>query len=190
MTMCITTSRNNFRAAFIPGVDCAAESFGAGQPGRECAAEAAAGPKATRTTNVRNAFVLTALLLLTAAAGDAAGFKLVVHNDVHMDTLAKKAVSDLFLKRTAKWESGQPVVPVDQIEHTPIREEFSRAVHGKPTAAVKSYWNQQIFSGREVPPVEKQSDADVLKFVRSTPGAIGYVSDGSPTDGVRVIRVE
>ena len=57
------------------------------------------------------------------------------------------------------------------------------------TAAVKSYWNQQIFSGRDVPPVEKKSDAEVLTFVRSTPGAIGYVSDAAAVDGVRVVTV-
>ena len=68
-------------------------------------------------------------------------------------------------------------------------EGFSKSIHGKTAAAVKSYWNQQIFSGREVPPVEKKSDAEVLSFVRSTPGAIGYVSDTASTDGVRVVTI-
>ncbi len=134
--------------------------------------------------------ILPAVVLLFTAAVQAAAFKVVVNNGIHIESMPKKAVSDLFLKRTTKWENGTNVVPVDQAEAAGVREDFSRAVHGKPTAAVKSYWNQQIFSGRDVPPVEKQGDAEVLKFVRSTAGAVGYVSESAATDGVRVVQVQ
>jgi ABC-type phosphate transport system substrate-binding protein len=132
-------------------------------------------------------FALTAIL---AAGAQAATFKVVVNNGVHVQTMPKKAVSDLFMKRMTKWEGGANVVPVDQTDQAAVRDDFSRTIHGKPTAAVKSYWNQQIFSGREVPPVEKPSDADVVAFVRSTAGAVGYVSETAATDGVRVIQVQ
>ncbi len=135
-------------------------------------------------------FILPALTLLIASAASAANFKIVVNNGVQIESMPKKAMSDLFMKRTTKWSNGVAVVPVDQAESATVRDDFSRAVHGKATAAVKSYWNQQIFSGREVPPVEKPSDADVVKFVRSTAGAVGYVSEGTPTDGVRVVQVQ
>jgi hypothetical protein len=46
-------------------------------------------------------------------------------------------------------------------------------------SAVESYWQQAIFSGRSVPPLEKASDAEVLAFVRANPGAVGYVSGGA-----------
>ena len=50
-------------------------------------------------------------------------------------------------------------------------------------SAVESYWQQQIFAGKEVPPAAKPSDEEVLAYVRSTPGAIGYVSAGASTTG-------
>jgi ABC-type phosphate transport system substrate-binding protein len=134
--------------------------------------------------------LLVVLATLSIAAGaSAAPFKIVAHNSVKIGSLSKKAASDLFLKKTSKWENGASVVPVDQVDSS-IRDAFSRAVHGKTAAAVKSYWNQQIFSGREVPPVEKRSDAEVLAFVRSTPGAVGYVSEEAVVDGVHVMSVE
>ena len=128
----------------------------------------------------------TALLTVTAHA---ASYKVIVNNSVSVSSLSKKAASDLFLKKTTKWESGAAVAPVDQLDSSNTREGFSKAVHGKTAAAVKSYWNQQIFSGRDVPPVEKKSDAEVLSFVRSTPGAIGYVSEAASAEGVRVVTV-
>ena len=133
-----------------------------------------------------------AILILTAtlmgATAHAATFKLIVNNGVGVSSLTKKAASDLFMKKTAKWQNGSAVVPIDQAAG--VREDFSRAIHGKSAAAVKSYWNQMVFSGRDVPPVEKTSDAEVIEFVRSTRGAIGYVSTAVAADGVRVIELE
>jgi ABC-type phosphate transport system substrate-binding protein len=130
------------------------------------------------------------LLLIASGAAHAASFKVIVNESVNVRALPKKSVSDLFLKKSVKWEGGQPVVVVDQIEASQVRDAFSRSVHGKPAAAIKSYWTQQIFSGRAVPPVEKKTDADVLAFVRANAGAIGYVADTTATDGVRVLEVK
>ena len=52
-----------------------------------------------------------------------------------------------------------------------------------------SFWQQQIFAGKDVPPDTKASDADVIAFVSATPGAIGYVSAGAAVAGVKVVKV-
>lgn len=137
----------------------------------------------------RIAIALLAATVLITGTAQAASYKVVVNNSVSVNSLSKKAASDLFLKKTTKWENGSAVAPVDQLESSNAREGFSKAVHGKTAAAVKSYWNQQIFSGRDVPPVEKKSDAEVLSFVRSNPGAIGYVSEAASVEGVRVVSI-
>jgi len=46
-----------------------------------------------------------------------------------------------------------------------------------------------IFSGKGIPPPEKPYDADVVAFVRETPGAVGYVSSGADTSSVKVVAV-
>jgi len=137
----------------------------------------------------RIGYSLFATLLLLPLSASAASFKVIVNNAVNVSSLSRKEVSDLFMKRTPKWSNGTPVVPVDQSDRSAVREEFSKAIHGKPTAAVKSYWQQQIFSGRDVPPVEKTSDAEVLALVRSNPGAVGYVEAAADTSGVKVLTV-
>ena len=133
--------------------------------------------------------LFTALLLLPLSAS-AASFKVIANNAVPVASLSKKDASDLFMKRTPKWSNGTPVVPIDQSDRSNVRDDFSKSVHGKATAAVKSYWQQQIFSGRDVPPVEKASDSEVLAMVRSNPGAIGYVDGNADTSGVKVLNVQ
>ena len=134
------------------------------------------------------ALFMTVLAAVSTAA-NAAEVKLIVNNSVRMQSVSKKTLSDIFLKKAAAWENGGAAVPVDNAASA-VRDDFSRSVHGRPAAAVKSYWNQQVFSGRGVPPVEKASDAEVLAFVKSTPGAVGYVAANFETDGVRVVSVQ
>ena len=69
--------------------------------------------------------VVIAFIALIPANGFAASFKVVVNSAVEVDALSKKAISDLFMKRTPKWSNGTAVVPVDQSERAPVREEFS-----------------------------------------------------------------
>lgn len=140
-------------------------------------------------TRNRIAISLLAGTIFIVGAAPAASYKIIVNNSVAIDSLSKRAASDLFLKKKGTWDGGVAVVPVDQLDSSSVRGAFSSAVLGKTTAAVKSYWNQQIFSGREVPPVEKRSDTEVLSLVRSTPGAIGYVSEAAAVVGVRVITI-
>ncbi|HYR28390.1 MAG TPA: hypothetical protein VEU30_07990 [Thermoanaerobaculia bacterium] len=134
------------------------------------------------------------LALLVAAswhtAAMAAGYKVIVNNANDVTSLAKKDLVQYFLKKNTKWGNGTPVAAVDQTEKSAARERFTLEVHGKSVSALKSYWQQQIFSGRDVPPVEKSSDAQVVAFVKQNPGAIGYVAEGADTTGTRVVTVQ
>jgi ABC-type phosphate transport system substrate-binding protein len=129
-------------------------------------------------------------LMLAVSASAAEGFKVVVNEARGVSSLTKAEVSAMLLKKTTEWGDGTPVTPVDQPAASPVRKTFSSRIHGREAAAVKSYWQQQIFAGRGVPPVEMASDEEVLAYVRSHPGAIGYVSDSAGTDGVKVVTVE
>jgi ABC-type phosphate transport system substrate-binding protein len=132
--------------------------------------------------------VAAALLRAAPAAADP-GFRVVVNAANPATSLSRTQVSQLFLKRDKRWASGDAVQPVQPADAA-LRERFSTRVHGKGAAAVRAYWNQLIFSGREVPPVEKKGDDEIVAYVRANPGAIGYVSPGAVTAGVKVVTVE
>ncbi len=141
---------------------------------------------------------MKAFLLLGALAGLAAlpaaaqqgGYVVIVNETNDIAALKADEVSKIFFKKAHRWPNGNDVVPVDLPESAPVREAFSAAVHGKSVGAVRAYWQQQIFSGRAVPPAEKTSDEQVVAFVRVTPGAIGYVSAGAQlAPGVKRVQV-
>jgi ABC-type phosphate transport system substrate-binding protein len=92
-------------------------------------------------------------------------------------------VSNIFLRKTSRWEGGSEIQPVDLPASSPVRERFSESVLGKAISAIQAYWQRQIFSGHGVPPVEKASEEDVLAYVRANTNAIGYVAAGVPLGG-------
>jgi ABC-type phosphate transport system substrate-binding protein len=136
--------------------------------------------------------VLSAMVLAMAisAFAGAAGFKVIVNGSNSSTKISKADLNAIFLKKLVKWSDGTPAVPVNQSKKSAVRDNFATAVHGKSVAAVDSYWQQQIFSGRDVPPAEKASDAEIVAFVKANAGAVGYVSDGGATAGVKVVSVE
>jgi ABC-type phosphate transport system substrate-binding protein len=141
-------------------------------------------------------FLAAAALAAGLAAGPGAGpvraasYKLVAHASNPVSSLSAAQVERLFLKKVTRWDDGSEVQPVDLAADSPVRSAFSRDLLGKDVAAIKSYWQKMIFSGRATPPPELSTDAQVLEFVRSNPGAIGYVSAGTAVgDGVEVIKL-
>src|SRR5712691_4658256 len=130
---------------------------------------------------VAGARALLALVLLlagavTASAAESEGFRVIVHADNGVSSLTRDRLSKLFLKKVTNWEDGQAVLVVELAESSPVREAFSKQVHGRSLAAVRAYWQQKIYSGADVPPSQVGSDAEVVAYVRSHPAAIGYVS--------------
>ena len=134
--------------------------------------------------------VATGLAAASVFAAEPADFKVVVNSANTMTEIDVGNLSRIYLKKTASWPDGSEAFPVDMAPDTELRKEFSKAVHGRDAAAIKSYWQRQIFSGKGTPPMEFSSEEDLLFFVSEMPGAIGYVSDSTPlTSGVKELRV-
>lgn len=132
--------------------------------------------------------LVTMALLVAAPAAAEEGFKVIVNSSNGVSTLTRTQLSRFFLKKTTAWGNGQAVQPVQPADER-IRSAFSRDVHGKSLGALTSYWNQVVFSGRDVPPLEKRSEEAVVEYVRTNAGAIGFVSPEAATAGVKVVAV-
>ena len=133
-----------------------------------------------------------ALLLLFAFAGparatEAVDLVVIVNANNPVRELSQEDAARLFLKKRTNWPDGNAVLPANQTDGQPVREAFCRDVLHKSTAALAAYWQQQIFSGRDIPPPEFESDAAVVAFVKSNPRAIGYVSRDALAPGVKAI---
>jgi len=125
-----------------------------------------------------------------AAAQSPVPFKVIVNTRVVGGRMQRSLLSDIFLGKASHWEKRLPIAPVDQSATASVRASFSQEILGKAVMAVQFHWNRQILRGERPPPV-KDSDQEVIRFVRSTPGGIGYVgADVELPPGVKVIEIE
>ncbi len=145
----------------------------------------------TMRTSLTLLFTVAAFLVAAPALrAQEGGYRVIVNAANPVSTLEARDVSRMFRKEMTRWKDGSAVAPVDQRTKAPVRAAFSQKVHGRSVQMMAEFWRQQIFSGRNVPPVEKASDAEVIDFVRANPGAIGYVSGStSLAPDVRVVMV-
>jgi ABC-type phosphate transport system substrate-binding protein len=139
---------------------------------------------------MKKILIITMLLtIMGVVITKAQSYKVIVNSSNTVTSLSKSDVADMFMKKSAKWSNGEKIVPVDQKSNSSVRNSFSTEVVGKSVGAIKSYWQQYVFAGKGTPPVEKNSDQDIIEFVKSNPGAIGYVSSSANTDGVKVLTI-
>ncbi|HYG62461.1 MAG TPA: hypothetical protein VEL74_07755 [Thermoanaerobaculia bacterium] len=148
---------------------------------------------ARRMAGALLALAAVAAVLVPVAARRAAAsefYVVIVNQENPLSVLPASEVSRIFLKRSERWPNGELILPIDLPEGSPVRESFSKEVHDRSTAAIRAYWQQLIFSGRGLPPPEKASGADIVEYVRSHRGGIGYVSVRTSLGaGVKVLKV-
>lgn len=109
-----------------------------------------------------------------AAAGRA--FRVIVNAENPVSTLDEAEVSRLFLRKTATWQSGEPVLPIEQAKGSTVRQAFEREIHKKSDSELERYWQVMVFTGKGSPPPTRSTDADVIELVRHSLYAIAYVS--------------
>ena len=140
--------------------------------------------------NVVLLIVACIALAFSPAQAQGPDYAVIVNAANPVASISKEDLAKLFLKKTSTWSTGQNAAPVELPPSAKVREAFAREVLGKTLPQVKSYWQQQIFSGRDVPPPEKPTEGDVVAFVRANPNAIGYVTKGVNLGrGVKVVSV-
>jgi ABC-type phosphate transport system substrate-binding protein len=133
-----------------------------------------------------------ALLLLAASAvaEPARTYVVIVHPSCPETGVSRKALGEVFLRRTTRWVDDTQIRPVDLEPDSPVRGRFSQEILARSVSAVRSYWQQRIFSGQGLPPPELAGNDQVVGYVATHAGAIGYVAAGTRLTGVRALDVE
>jgi ABC-type phosphate transport system substrate-binding protein len=117
------------------------------------------------------------------------GFIIVVNPQNPAGSAERELLADFFLKRVSRWSDGELVRPVDLRPDAAARQAFSKVVIRRSVSAVRNYWQQRIFAGRDVPPAELDSDEAVVRYVARYRGAIGYVSPAASIADVKPFSV-
>jgi ABC-type phosphate transport system substrate-binding protein len=136
------------------------------------------------------------ILLLINPASRAHGegnsmYRIIVNAQNSVDSLDRRFVADIYLKKVKHWPEDGTIQPVDLRPDSATRRFFSEDVLARSVMGVKSYWQRLIFSGTDVPPPELKSEQEVIRYVSQHAESIGYVSGAALTgaNGVKPVSI-
>lgn len=101
--------------------------------------------------------------------------------------MSRNEVINIFFGRYRQFFNGVEAQPVDLVDSNPDRARFYAALVGKDLSDVNAYWSRQVFSGRMQPPPRVAGTDEVIKWVSSNPGGIGFVDLSKADARVRVV---
>lgn len=135
----------------------------------------------------RRLFLLCSMLWLLLAAEAQAELVVVVNARSGVAAMSRNEVVNLFFGRSRQFFNGIEAQPVDMVDSHPDRARFYAGLVAKDLSEVNAYWSRQVFSGRLQPPIRVSTPEDVLKWVVSHPGGIGFVELSKADARVRVV---
>jgi len=132
----------------------------------------------------RLVFLLFALTLSSTYAGE---LLVVVHKSNPTNELNKTQLIDLYMGKYVAFPNGEIAKPIDIAQGEDVKQVFYKHLVGLSLARVNAYWSRLRFSGRVQPPLELETEQQVIDYLASHHNAIGYISERNLTKNLKVV---
>jgi ABC-type phosphate transport system substrate-binding protein len=129
-----------------------------------------------------------ACIFAMASAAHAGNIILIANKGVGASSLSKGDVQLIFLGKKTSWDDGKKITPV-VLRSGRVHDQFLKANLDKSASQFDTFWKQMMFTGKGRPPKSVAGDADVVHFVSSTDGAVGYIDADTPHGDVKRIEI-
>lgn len=122
----------------------------------------------------------SALLQALPVAAD-----VVVVGNANLPKLDAETLNKIYTGRVIQ-VGGVSVVPVNLKAGNKLRGQFLSELLNSDDERYIAYWTVRRYIGKGVPPRELDSN-EILGFIQSTPGALGYVDGADVKPGMNVL---
>ncbi|MDY6839867.1 MAG: hypothetical protein SWH78_18055 [Thermodesulfobacteriota bacterium] len=112
----------------------------------------------------------------------------IANQSVVADSVTQGTVSDIYTGSKTRWEDGE-TIRVAMLKEGRTHETFVQDLLGSTPDRLKNFWVKAVFTGIGTPPKVFKTEADLVKYVAGTRGAIGYVGSSIPHEGVKALAV-
>jgi ABC-type phosphate transport system substrate-binding protein len=117
------------------------------------------------------------------------GLVVIANPGISLESIESKDLQRIYLGKKTMWEDGTSIVTV-MTKNGSVHDRFIEDFLDRSVQRFATYWRQMVFTGKGVPPRSFVQEADLVSFVASTPGSLGFASVGADMSGVKVITVE
>lgn len=130
---------------------------------------------------MKNIYLILGLILFSTYQVSANQLIIIANKSNPNTSISAKEAKTLYLKKIkSKWpQSGEAIVPVSINGNNDVKNAFNDKVLGMSENDVNRHFVQLQYSSAAKPPAKVSSEADLIQYVASNPGAIGYALKGS-----------
>jgi len=114
---------------------------------------------------------------------------IILNNEISIETLSINTLVDIYTNNKTKWENGEKI-HVCMLRKGPVNEAFSMRMIGMAPKKLIGIWKKVIFTGLGTPPKVVDTEAEMVQYVASTKGAIGYIRASTSSENVNVFRLD
>ena len=133
------------------------------------------------------AAIRTLLLALVSGAGGVhASDGVVVIGNPNLRRLDAKTVARIYTGKVIEVD-GVTVTAVNANSGSPVRTRFLQVYLNQDEDKYMAYWTVRRYIGKGASPRELPKSSDIINFVNSTPGAIGYIDEADVRPGMNVL---
>lgn len=132
---------------------------------------------------------MTILFLITGRSL-AEEIVVIVNKDNPETSLSKSDLLKMYTGKKSSWSNGASVKACNQKLDGEAAGAFLKSYLGKSTGDYQALWMEIMLSGSASPPKAVTDDGEVIAFVKSHQGGIGYIAAASLTEDVKKIDVE
>lgn len=115
--------------------------------------------------------------------------EVIVHPGVGVTRITTNEARLYMTLRLKTWPDGVPVKVFVLPDEAPLHRRFANSVLGLFPYQLRRVWDRQLFSGTGQAPTAVANEAEMLRRVAATPGAIGYVESVPAGASVRPLEV-
>ena len=114
---------------------------------------------------------------------------IIANKNVSDSSLSIKEVKRIFLAKKRLWRDGSKIEFVT-LKGCAAHDVFLKSYLEKTPSQYDSYFKNLVFTGKGKALRTFSTEAEVVKYVSDTDGAIGYVSASASVSGVKEIMVD
>lgn len=138
----------------------------------------------------KTTIILALLLILSLPTLSMAEEVLIIANEsATAGSFTRNDIKEIFLGQKTTWGDGTKITFAVQ-DRTLAAEIFLKTYVQKTASQYDTYWKKQVFTGKGKFPISFSSNRELAEYISQTPGAIGYVTDMTDVDNLKIITVQ
>lgn len=136
---------------------------------------------------IRTIVLLGVFFFGCASASFGQDVVMIAHKDIGIESISAKEIKYVFLGKLNKI-NDKKIIPIT-LKKGPVHENFLDEYIKKNSRQFSTFWKKKLFTGKGKPPKSFKTEEELIKYVASTPGAIGYVSAEAKIEDVIKLKV-